>query len=210
MSGPKSPSRSTVMADDRCPGGHPHGWPARQRRRTDRSGLLTCPSDRLRPFRHRCGPDGDPWTRLPLLPEPTRPLEDEPTLDFCINARGPWGTIETSVQTWDGDGLDAFLASLADDSRGREGARTWHSLRYDLTLSAQHRPDGHVQLAWGIHDRAPSEQWHFVTNGARGRRGHAQPRRRDPHVHSSRARRSRARPADHGPSQGRTEARAGP
>jgi hypothetical protein len=63
----------------------------------------------------------------------------------------------------DGDGLETFLASLAEDFRGWEGVRTWHSLCYDLTLSAEHRPGGHVQLNWGIHDRAPSEQWHFET-----------------------------------------------
>ncbi|CAL9639215.1 hypothetical protein SUDANB126_06315 [Streptomyces sp. enrichment culture] len=67
------------------------------------------------------------------------------------------------MQTWDGDGLDTFLASLAEDFRGREGVRTWHSLCCDLTLSAEHRPGGHVQLTWGIHDRAPSEEWHSAT-----------------------------------------------
>ncbi|KPI15652.1 hypothetical protein OK074_2097 [Actinobacteria bacterium OK074] len=67
------------------------------------------------------------------------------------------------MQTWDGDGLDTFLDSLAEDFRGWEGVRAWHSLCYDLTLSAEHRPGGHVQLTWGIQDRAPSEEWHFAT-----------------------------------------------
>lgn len=84
-------------------------------------------------------------------------------LDFLVRARGPWGSVETSVETWDGDGLDTFLASLAEDFRGWEGVRTWHSLCYDLTLSAEHRPGGHVQLTWGIRDRAPSEEWQFET-----------------------------------------------
>ncbi|WP_461085730.1 DUF6228 family protein [Streptomyces deserti] len=44
-----------------------------------------------------------------------------------------------------------------------EGVRTWHSLCCDPTLSAEHRHGGHVQLTWGIHDRAPSEEWHFPT-----------------------------------------------
>ncbi|MGW2302640.1 DUF6228 family protein [Streptomyces sp. NPDC001809] len=92
---------------------------------------------------------------------PTRPYEKEPTLDFLFTATGAWGCVETSVETWDGDGLDTFFASLAEDFRGWEGAREWHSLSYDLTLSAEHR--GHVFLTWGIHDRAPSEGWHFET-----------------------------------------------
>jgi hypothetical protein len=108
---------------------------------------------------------GDPGPVRLLLSEPTRPFEDEPTLDFLIRACGPWGSVETSVETWDGDGLDTFLASLAEDFRGWEGARAWHSLCYDLTLSAEHR-GSHVQLTWGIHDRAPSEEWHFETTTA--------------------------------------------
>ncbi len=98
-----------------------------------------------------------------LLSEPTRRYEDEPTIDFLIRARGPWGSIETSVETWDGDGLDTFLASLAEDFRGWKGVRTWHSLCYDLILSAEHHPGGHVRLTWGIRDRAPSEEWQFET-----------------------------------------------
>jgi len=65
------------------------------------------------------------------------------------------------VRTWDGDGLDTFLSTLAEGFRGWAGARTWHSLSYDLTLSAEHRPGGHVHLTWGFHDRASSEAWHF-------------------------------------------------
>ncbi|MFG2946508.1 DUF6228 family protein [Streptomyces adustus] len=98
-----------------------------------------------------------------LLSEAARRYEDEPTPDFLVRAHGPWGNIETSVETWGGDGLDTFLASLAEDCRGWEGVRTWHSLCYDLTLSAEHHPGGHVQLTWGIRDRAPSEEWQFET-----------------------------------------------
>ncbi|GAA3487639.1 DUF6228 family protein [Streptomyces cremeus] len=98
-----------------------------------------------------------------LFSEPTRPYEEEPTLDFIVRARGRRVSIETSVRTWDGDGLELFLSSLAEDFRGWQGARTWHSLEYDLTLSAKHRSGGHVHLAWGIHDRPPAEEWHFET-----------------------------------------------
>ncbi|MFF4590889.1 DUF6228 family protein [Streptomyces sp. NPDC001388] len=106
---------------------------------------------------------GSPGPAHPLLSEPTRPFAGEPTLDFLLRACGPWGHVETSVQTWAGDGLAAFFASLAEDFRGWAGARTWHSLCYDLTLAAEHRPGGHVHLTWGIHDRAPAEEWRFET-----------------------------------------------
>ncbi|MFJ4816653.1 DUF6228 family protein [Streptomyces sp. NPDC088801] len=100
---------------------------------------------------------GDPGAARLLLSEPTRPFEHEPTLDFLLRACGPWGVVETPVQTWDGDGLDTFLASLAEDFRGWEGVRAWHSLCHDLTLSAEHRPGGHVQLTWGyMTERPPS------------------------------------------------------
>ncbi|WP_405900080.1 DUF6228 family protein [Streptomyces sp. NBC_00727] len=95
-----------------------------------------------------------------LLSEPARRYENEPALGFLIRARGPWGSVEISVETWGGDGLDVFLGSLAEDFRGWEGARTWRSLCCDLTLSAEH-PGGHVRLVWGIRDRAPSEEWRF-------------------------------------------------
>lgn len=106
---------------------------------------------------------GDPGPRTVhlLLSEPTRPYDDEPTLDFLVRARGQWVSIETSVRTWDGDGLDSFLSALAEDFRGWEGERTWHSLEYDLTISAEHHSGGCVHLTWGIHDRPPVEQWHF-------------------------------------------------
>ncbi|WP_218018471.1 DUF6228 family protein [Nocardia amikacinitolerans] len=70
-------------------------------------------------------------------------------------------SIETSVRTLRGDGLGAFLASLAEDFRGWDGARTWRSLERDLTLSAEHHPGGYVRLAWGIHDRSQQGEWHF-------------------------------------------------
>lgn len=108
---------------------------------------------------------GHPGPRLVhlLFSEPTRPYGDDPTLDFLIRARGEWVSVETSVRTWNGDDLDAFLASLAEDFRGWEGTRTWRSLEHDLTLSAEHRSSGYVHLTWGIHDRPPSEEWHFET-----------------------------------------------
>ncbi|WP_425281784.1 DUF6228 family protein [Streptomyces ficellus] len=55
------------------------------------------------------------------------------------------------------------LPSLAEDFRGWKGARSRRSLERDLTISAEHRPGGYVHLTWGIHDRSPSEEWHFET-----------------------------------------------
>ncbi|MFE0135695.1 DUF6228 family protein [Streptomyces sp. NPDC059037] len=97
--------------------------------------------------------------------EPTHPFPedgDDPLLDFLVRARGEFVNVEVSVRTWRGDGLDSFLAELAEDFRGWEGARTWGSLEHDLTLSAEHSPGGYVRLTWGLHDRPPSDEWHFA------------------------------------------------
>jgi len=108
---------------------------------------------------------GDPGPRRVhlLFFEPTRPFGDDPTLDFLVKARGQWVSVETSVRTWDGDGLDNFLSALAEDFRGWEGTRTWRSLEHDLALCAEHRTGGYVHLTWRIHDRPPREEWHFET-----------------------------------------------
>jgi hypothetical protein len=109
---------------------------------------------------------GEPGSRPVhlLFSEPTRPFgDDDPTLDFLVKAHGQWVNIETLVRTWDGDGLHAFLSSLAEEFRGWDGARAWRSLERDLTVSAEHRPGGYVHLTWGIHDRPPTEEWHFET-----------------------------------------------
>ncbi|WP_225625377.1 DUF6228 family protein [Streptomyces werraensis] len=99
-----------------------------------------------------------------LLSWPLRPYEDEPTLHFLVTAHGCWGSVRTTVETWGGDGLDTFLASLAEDFRGWQGERTWHSLCHDLTLSAEHRSGGYVRLGWAISDGAPGEEWRFETS----------------------------------------------
>ncbi|MFI1973349.1 DUF6228 family protein [Streptomyces cinnamoneus] len=110
----------------------------------------------------RLGPPGLRPVHL-LFSDLSRPFGDDPMLDFLVRARGQRVSIETLVRTWDGDGLDSFLSSLAEDFQGWEGARTWRSLEHDLTLSAEHRPGGYVHLTWGIHDRPLSEEWHFET-----------------------------------------------
>ncbi|MFI5809336.1 DUF6228 family protein [Streptomyces sp. NPDC051561] len=110
----------------------------------------------------RVGDSGSRPVHL-LFSELARPFGDDPTLDFVVKARGQGVSIETLVRTWDGDDLDAFLSSLAEDFRGWEGARTWRSLERDLTISAKHHSGGYVHLTWGIHDRPPSEEWKFHT-----------------------------------------------
>ncbi|MFB7288336.1 DUF6228 family protein [Actinacidiphila glaucinigra] len=100
--------------------------------------------------------------------KPERPFPDvvdDPVLDFLVTARGRWVSVEVSVRTLDGDGLDAFLAELAEDFRGWTGVRTWRSLERDLTLSARHSGRS-VHLTWGMHDRPPSEEWHFEATSA--------------------------------------------
>ncbi|MFF7444177.1 DUF6228 family protein [Streptomyces sp. NPDC008122] len=104
-------------------------------------------------------------------------------LVFLSRARGPWGSVETSVETWGGDGLDTFLASLAEDFRAWEGVRTWPSLCHDLAA-----PGG--APSWrpcptdlgNSGSGTPSRNGRSRPRGARGRGGHAQPHRRNPHV----------------------------
>ncbi|MEU0911189.1 DUF6228 family protein [Streptomyces althioticus] len=98
------------------------------------------------------------------LSEPVLPYEDDLTLHFLVTALGRWGSVATTVETWGGDGLDTFLASLAEDFRGWQGERIWHSLRHDLTISAEHHSGGYVQLRWVISDGAPAEEWRFETS----------------------------------------------
>ncbi|MFA0845585.1 DUF6228 family protein [Streptomyces rochei] len=80
--------------------------------------------------------------------------------DFLVTAQGESARIEVMVRTWDGDGLDVFLAELAEGFRGWNGTRTWRSLEDDLTLSAEHA-GSHVRLTWGLHDRLPDDEWRF-------------------------------------------------
>lgn len=111
----------------------------------------------------RVGGHGSRAVRL-YFSEPARPFAedgDDPLLDFAVRARGEWVSVEVSVRTWRGDGLDSFLVGLAEAFRGWEGARTWHSLEDDLTLSAEHGSGGYVRLTWGLHGRPPAEEWRF-------------------------------------------------
>ncbi|MEU9112761.1 DUF6228 family protein [Streptomyces sp. NPDC048483] len=85
---------------------------------------------------------------------------DDSLRDFLVTAHSEAVQIEVMVRTWGGDGLDVFLAELAEAFRGWSGARTWRSLEGDLTLSAEHA-GSHVRLTWGLHDRYPDDEWHF-------------------------------------------------
>lgn len=89
-------------------------------------------------------------------------VRDDLMRDFLVTARGESARIEVIVRTWDGDGLDVFLAELAEEFRGWEGARTWRSLEGGLTLSAEHA-GSHVRLIWGLHDRLADGEWRFET-----------------------------------------------
>ncbi|MFJ8657131.1 DUF6228 family protein [Streptomyces rochei] len=85
---------------------------------------------------------------------------DDLMRDFLVTAHGESARIEVMVRTWDGDGLDVFLAELAEAFRGWNGTRTWRSLEDDLTLAAEHA-GSHVRLTWGLHDRLPDDEWRF-------------------------------------------------
>ncbi|MEU9706829.1 DUF6228 family protein [Streptomyces sp. NPDC047981] len=106
-----------------------------------------------------------PSVRVRLC-EPTRPfpeIENDPMLDFLVRARGAGVSVDVSVRTVEGDGLDRFLDGLAEDFRGWAGARAWRSLENVLTVSATHGPRGYVHLTWGLHSHWPAEEWHFET-----------------------------------------------
>lgn len=108
--------------------------------------------------------EGDRYPRISLrFHQLTRsyPEErDDVMRDFLVTAHGEWVRIEVMVRTWDGDGLDVFLAELAEDFRGWSGTRAWRSLDGDLTLAAEHA-GSHVRLTWGLHDHLPDGQWRF-------------------------------------------------
>ncbi|WSB18745.1 DUF6228 family protein [Streptomyces albidoflavus] len=85
---------------------------------------------------------------------------DDLMRDFLVTAQGEAARIEVMVRTWDGDGLDVFLAELAEGFRGWNGTRTWRSLEGDLTMAAEHA-GSHVRLTWGLHDRLLDDEWRF-------------------------------------------------
>ncbi|GGQ73397.1 DUF6228 family protein [Streptomyces althioticus] len=85
---------------------------------------------------------------------------DDPMRDFLVTAQGESARIEVMVRTWGGDGLDVFLAELAEQFRGWNGTQTWCSLEGDLSLAAEHAGP-HVRLTWGLHDRLPADEWRF-------------------------------------------------
>ncbi|TDC64459.1 hypothetical protein E1283_31515 [Streptomyces hainanensis] len=87
-------------------------------------------------------------------------IPHDPMRDFLVTARCDAACVEVTVRTWRGDGLDGFLAELAEDFRGWNGARNWRSLERDLTLSAVHA-GSRVRLTWGLHAPFPDDDWHF-------------------------------------------------
>ncbi|CAL9280021.1 DUF6228 family protein [Streptomyces sp. SudanB66_2053] len=90
-------------------------------------------------------------------------VRDDLMRDFLVTAEGEWARLEVMVKTWDGDGLDVFLAELAEGFRGWNGTRTWRSLEGDLTLAAEHA-GSHVRLTWGLHEQLFDDGgWRFET-----------------------------------------------
>ncbi|MER6628985.1 DUF6228 family protein [Streptomyces sp. NPDC000987] len=107
---------------------------------------------------------GDRWRAISLrFHQLTRSFPEECgdlMRDFLVTAQGESARIRVMVRTWDGDGLDVFLAELAEEFRGWNGTRTWRSLEDDLTLAAEHE-GSHVRLTWGLHGHPPNDGWHF-------------------------------------------------
>nr|WP_246247485.1 DUF6228 family protein [Cellulomonas septica] len=76
---------------------------------------------------------------------------DDVVLDLVVRLEAAHLSAETLVRTLEGSGLPEFLAGLAADFAGWDGARTWRSLDGDLTVSATFGSGGHVTLTWGLH-----------------------------------------------------------
>jgi hypothetical protein len=82
-------------------------------------------------------PDDDHATVVRLsLPYPTGP-DGIGMLTVEIEAEGI--SCRQGVLTLQGDGLDRFLTSLAEDWRGWDGTRTWDALEHGMTIEASHR-----------------------------------------------------------------------
>lgn len=75
---------------------------------------------------------------------------------FGVEISGSGPRAETYGVTADGTvgdlshDLDAFVRQLAEGFRGWPGARSWSALSGNLTVIAEHRPGGHVDLTWTI------------------------------------------------------------
>lgn len=69
-----------------------------------------------------------------------------------LQAMIPYAT----VAIWDGAGdMATFVQGLADDFRGWEGDRTWHTNQ--LTLTAAFHSGGHVELTWKLRPWSPQQ-----------------------------------------------------
>ncbi|MCQ4212785.1 DUF6228 family protein [Streptomyces longispororuber] len=110
----------------------------------------------------RVGPESDAALALNFH-HLVRAFPDEPgdpMRDFVVTARGPGVEVEVGVRTWGGDGLDDFLAQLAESFRGWSGVREWCSLERDLAVSAEHT-GARVELTWALRAPLPDHEWCF-------------------------------------------------
>lgn len=57
---------------------------------------------------------------------------------LVVDIRADGLTCEEGALSLRGDGLDAFLASLAADWRGWDGTRRWDTIKQELTIEATH------------------------------------------------------------------------
>lgn len=77
---------------------------------------------------------------------------------LVVDIRGDGLACEAATLSARGDGLDRFLASLADDWRGWDGVRTWNSLEHGLTIEATHE-GARVQLLFVLRRDHQSDAW---------------------------------------------------
>lgn len=92
---------------------------------------------------------GEPGRGSVRLRCPHRPWDDV-VLDFRCEVADSGVNAATWVRTLDGDGVVAWVASLAESFSGWDGTRTWESLDHDLRIDATHDGRGHVSLRFVI------------------------------------------------------------
>jgi hypothetical protein len=78
--------------------------------------------------------DDDPHVVLQLAYH----ARDDDFGTLALVVQGDGLSIDETLRSECGDGLDSFLASLAPDSRGWDGARTWNATYGGMSIEATH------------------------------------------------------------------------
>ena len=77
---------------------------------------------------------------------------------LTVSIRAGGLTYDESALSAHGDGLDTFLASLAEDWRGWDGTRTWDALEHGMTIEATHH-GSRVELLFIVRRDYKPDAW---------------------------------------------------